>query len=243
MKNEHYQEQGSLLRPIKVNQAEILTWQLNSQMRHAGLVPASSNILDSRLRGNDGVNVFIRRSNKNEEITDMAFIELPSLDQVDPEVKERFDKIKAATGKLSDVWRILGVRLDIMDMTNHMIKTLLLADTELDAVIKEYIAIIVSIENGCSLCVGEHERISKMMGIPEEKINQLKEGVETADMDDAVKTLLRFCKKSAKEAYKVTQEDFNLLREKGYSDSQLLEAVTIVSFYNFMTTMTNALGA
>jgi hypothetical protein len=42
----------------------ILTRRLNSQVRHAGLDPASSPFLDSRLRGNDNGGVFIRRSNK-----------------------------------------------------------------------------------------------------------------------------------------------------------------------------------
>jgi hypothetical protein len=41
----------------------ILTWRLNSQLRHAGLDPASSVFLDSRLRGNDELRVFNRRSN------------------------------------------------------------------------------------------------------------------------------------------------------------------------------------
>jgi hypothetical protein len=41
----------------------ILTRRLNSQLRHAGLDPASSVLLDSRLRGNDELRVFIRRSN------------------------------------------------------------------------------------------------------------------------------------------------------------------------------------
>ena len=48
----------------------ILTWQLNSQLRHAGLDPASSVLLDSRplpakgqARGNNNLRVFIRRSN------------------------------------------------------------------------------------------------------------------------------------------------------------------------------------
>ena len=173
----------------------------------------------------------------------MAFIDLPDVEQVDKEVKKQFDKIKAVTGKISDLARILGVRPDIMDMTNHMVKTLLLSNTELDIKIKEYIAMLVSLENGCSVCVGEHERISKMLGIPEEEINQLKDGLENAELDDAVKKLLQFCIKSAKESYKVTQKDFDILREAGYSDSQLLETVTIVSYFNYINTMSNALGA
>jgi len=44
----------------------ILTWRLNSQRRHAGLDPASSALLDSRLRGNDESRVFVRRSNNKK---------------------------------------------------------------------------------------------------------------------------------------------------------------------------------
>jgi hypothetical protein len=38
----------------------LLTWRLNSQLRHAGLDPASSALLDCRLRGNDELRVFTR---------------------------------------------------------------------------------------------------------------------------------------------------------------------------------------
>ncbi len=43
--------------------SNLLTWRLNSQLRHAGLDPEPSVFLDSRLRGNDNCRVFNRRSN------------------------------------------------------------------------------------------------------------------------------------------------------------------------------------
>jgi hypothetical protein len=59
---------GSLLKDADVvfylgTRQYLLTRRLNSQLRHAGLDPASSTLLDSRLRGNDELRVFIRRSN------------------------------------------------------------------------------------------------------------------------------------------------------------------------------------
>jgi hypothetical protein len=44
--------------------SKLLTWRPNSQLRHAGLDPASSVFLDSRLRGNDNRDVSNRRSVK-----------------------------------------------------------------------------------------------------------------------------------------------------------------------------------
>jgi hypothetical protein len=54
----------------EISTSFLLTWRLNSQLRHAGLDPASSLFLDSRplpakgqARGNDNLLVFIRRGN------------------------------------------------------------------------------------------------------------------------------------------------------------------------------------
>jgi len=173
----------------------------------------------------------------------MAFIELPDMEQVDKSLKKQFDKVKAITGEVSELVRILGVRPDILDMTNHMVKTLLLSETELDITTKEYIAILVSLENGCSICVGEHERIAKLLGISDETVSRIKDGFENADLGGAEKKLLRFCKKAAKESYKVVREDFDLLRQAGYSDTQLLETVAIVGYFNYINVISNAMGA
>jgi len=173
----------------------------------------------------------------------MAFIELPDIETVDKPLKKQFDKVKAITGEVSELVRILGVRPDILDMTNHMVKTLLFSKTQLDIKIKEYIAILVSLENGCSICVGEHERIAKLLKIPDEVVSQIKDGFENTPLDEAEKKLLRFCKKTARESYKVIKEDFDLLRQVGYSDTQLLEAVAIVGYFNYINVISNAMGA
>jgi uncharacterized peroxidase-related enzyme len=172
----------------------------------------------------------------------MAYIELPDVETVDEPIKKQFEKVKAFTGEIGELVRILAIRPDILDMTNQMVKTLLFSQSELDINTKEYIAILVSLENGCTMCVGEHERIAKLLGIPEEHINKIKEGFESADLQETERALLRFCIKTAKESYKVTDEDFDRLRKAGYSDSQLLEAVALVSYFNYINTISNAMG-
>ena len=54
---------SSLMARYRRFKADISTWRLNSQLRHAWLDPASSLFLDPRLRGNDNQRVFNRRSN------------------------------------------------------------------------------------------------------------------------------------------------------------------------------------
>jgi len=172
----------------------------------------------------------------------MAFIELPDMETVDEPIKKQFEKVKEFTGEVGELVRILATRPDILDMTNQMVKTLLLSPSQLDMHTKEYIAILVSLENSCSMCVGEHERLSRLLGIPEEQIKQIKDGFENADLTEAQKLLLRFCIKAAAESYKTTAEEVAQLRKGGYTDSQILEAVALVGYFNYINTISNAMG-
>jgi len=173
----------------------------------------------------------------------MAFVTLPEIDGVDESIKKHFDTIKQVTGEVGETVRILALRPDILDATNTIVRTLLLSQTELEYETKEMIAILVSLENGCSMCVGEHERIAGVLGIAEEKINMAKQGLDALDSPEEKKSLLRFCVKSAKESYKTTNEDIDALKEMGYSDSQLLEAVAIVGYFNYINTIVNSMGS
>jgi len=83
-------------------------------------------------------------------------------------------------------------------MTNKMVNTLLVPQTGLDYETKEILAIAVSIENGCTICTGEHERIAKMLGIDAQKVEKVKQGIENADFPEHKKLLLQFLRKKCK---------------------------------------------
>jgi uncharacterized peroxidase-related enzyme len=173
----------------------------------------------------------------------MAFISLPDINAVDDYTRRVFIASKAITGEIGDTARILAIRQDIMKMTNVMIKTLLTSETELDYKTKEWIAILVSLKNGCEICVDEHKRIAKMLDITEEEINNAVANLRSADFPEKQRMLIQFCVKIAKDSYKVVREELDALRDVGYVDSQLLEAAAIVGYFNYINTITNAMGA
>ena len=173
----------------------------------------------------------------------MAYINLPDIDTVDEETKKRFEASKAVTGTVGETVRILAIRPDIFDATNKIVRTLLIEKTELDYETKELIAMLVSIENGCTMCAGEHERIAKLLGVAEERIQEVKEGIDSLNVQESKKQLLCFCKKATLNAHKVVKEDLDALREAGYTDSQLLEAVAIVGYFNYINTIVCAMGS
>jgi len=174
----------------------------------------------------------------------MAYIHLPPIDEVDESVRVQLEAVKKKAGEVGEIPRILSLRADIYNMTTMMLKTLLVSNTELSKPTKESIAILVSKLNGCLVCVGEHERIARMLGMTEKQVNDVLAGIENMDIPENEKALMEFCTKCAgKENYKMMQKDIDVLRNAGYSDSQILEATAVTAYFNYINTISNSLGA
>ncbi|RLB82231.1 MAG: carboxymuconolactone decarboxylase family protein, partial [Deltaproteobacteria bacterium] len=171
-------------------------------------------------------------------------IRVPEMNEIDQGIREQLEAVKQKTGEVGEIAKMLALRPDIYNATTAIFVTLMVRKTELDPHTKERIAILVSKENGCDMCVGEHERIARMLGMPQEQIDETLAGVDKMNIADKERVLLQFCIKSAgKENYKIVQGDIDKLRAAGYSDSQILEAVAIVGYFNYINTISNALGA
>ncbi len=174
----------------------------------------------------------------------MAYIRLPEFHEMEEGVRKALEALEERTGEIGENSRMLALRPDIFNATTVIFKTLMVNKTELDKHIKETLAILISNENGCKICVGEHERIAKMLGMPEEYVDAVLEGIEKMEIPEKERILYEFCLRCAsKENYKILKEDVEAVKAAGYSDSQILEAVTIVGYFNYINTISNSLGA
>jgi len=173
----------------------------------------------------------------------MAYIALPELDEMTPGVQDEARKMLDRTGSLGEIFKLLAVREDIYFATDGMVKRYLLAETELPYSTKERIALLVSLENNCKMCVDVHKGIAKMLGMSEAQINEVLDGIDNILCEESEKSLLRFCvRASAKDNYRMQEKDIDDVRAAGYSDSQILEAVAIVGYFNYINTLSNVFG-
>jgi alkylhydroperoxidase family enzyme len=63
------------------------------------------------------------------------------------------------------------------------------------------------------------------------------------DASDEEKELLRFCLRAAhKDNYKMTRADIEHLKSLGFRDSQIVEAVAITGYFNYINTLSNVFG-
>ena len=93
------------------------------------------------------------------------------------------------------------------------------------------------------MCVDVHKNIAKMLGMSEKQVDEVLDGVDSIECEDSEKILLNFCiRASQKDSYKMQQEDIDKIKEAGYSEAQILEAVAITGYFNYINTLSNVFG-
>jgi len=173
----------------------------------------------------------------------MAYITLPEFEEMAPAIQEKARPIMEKTGQLGEIFKLLAIDEKVYFATDMMVQKFLLDKTELSYDIKEAIALLISKENSCKMCVGVHKGIAKMLGLSEERIEQILEGIESIDTDEKEKALLRFCvRASQKDNYKMQKEEIDALKALGYTDVQIIEAVAITGYFNYINTLSNVFG-
>jgi len=173
----------------------------------------------------------------------MAHIKLPEFEEMTPAIQDKARPILEKTGKLGEIFKLLAIDEKVHFATDVMIQKYLLDETTLSYDIKESIALLISVENGCKMCVDVHKSIAKMLGLTQERIEQVLAGVESIDTDNKEKALLNFCiKASKKDNYKILKEEINVLKSMGWSDVQVIEAVSITGYFNYINTLSNVFG-
>ena len=173
----------------------------------------------------------------------MAYITLCKYEDMNPEIKEKATPILEKTGKLGEIFELLALDKDLYFATDTMVQNFLLKETRLNYNTKERIALLVSIDNNCTMCVDVHKNIAKMLGMSEQQVEETLGGIDAIDTDEKEKALLRLCLKAAsKESYKTTQEDIDHLKNMGWSELDILEAIRIAAYFNYINTLSNVFG-
>ena len=170
----------------------------------------------------------------------MAHIDLPEFEEMSQAVQEKAKPILDKTGSLGEIFKLLAIDENIYFATDGMIQKYLLDETSLSYDIKEAIALLISMENGCKMCVDVHKNIAKMLGLTDERIEEILQGVDAINTSEAEKALLNFCiKASKKDNYKILKEEIDALKDFGFTDVQIVEAVAITGYFNYINTLSN----
>ncbi|HEY0447737.1 carboxymuconolactone decarboxylase family protein [Actinophytocola sp.] len=166
-------------------------------------------------------------------------------DQATGRLAELYDEVKKATNLpfVPDMFRLVSTRPDLLEAVVAGYKGMYLGGV-LPRQTRELISAWTSKVNECPYCVGTHNFFFQAFGGPEETARAV-ESAESADdlpVEEKTKVLLRLLTKLSKEAYKVTDADWKVALEAGWTSEELLEAFFTSSMFNMITRMVDGLG-
>ncbi|CAG9179221.1 carboxymuconolactone decarboxylase family protein [Cupriavidus respiraculi] len=153
---------------------------------------------------------------------------IPALDlqTATGETAELFANIKRAVGKVPNAYAGIGTAspaaLANLLQTNAVLKKGALSARELEA-----INLAVSEASGCDYCVAAHTMTGKMAGYSAEQTRKLRAGAY--DDDPKIDALVRFALTLVKTSGTVPAPALAAVREAGYSDGQVVEAILAIT--------------
>jgi len=175
----------------------------------------------------------------------MTFIKTIPKEEAQSPLKELYQEIEDTIGmkKIPNGLMAASIDYDITKWVWQGEKNIMLRDSSIPRHLKEVIAIAVSKNNACKYCVGAHSMMLKAIGFDSKKIEELNIDYQSSSLSEKEKAVLDLALKVLNESYKILEKDHENLRTKyGMTDQQILEVITIASFFNFINRFVDALG-
>jgi AhpD family alkylhydroperoxidase len=113
----------------------------------------------------------------------MAQVKLVQDKDASPEVKAVFDDIRRSrnTDYVNNIWRALAVNPPLLKRFWSQMKQVMVEDSRIDPLTKEFIYLAVSITNNCEYCINSHIAAARKKGMDDQMLAELVELVALAN--------------------------------------------------------------
>ncbi|MGZ8903854.1 MAG: carboxymuconolactone decarboxylase family protein [Methylobacter sp.] len=107
---------------------------------------------------------------------------------------------------------------------------------------RELIITYTSGLNQCDLCYNTHKTVSKQLGVDEKVFDQLKTDIDSAQVDERLKPILRYVKKLTLTPDKITQVDAQQIFNAGWDEETFLDTIFLCTIVNCMNRFVSGVG-
>lgn len=130
-------------------------------------------------------------------------------------------------------------RLGPMDKASQVIMRGKSAFSEAE---REIMAAYVSGLNACAFCHGSHKAVAEQFGIKPQLIEQLVEDIDSTPIKESLKPVFHYLKKLTLSASKLTESDVERVKNAGWSEEALHEAILVGCLFNFYNRLLDGHG-
>ena len=112
----------------------------------------------------------------------------------------------------------------------------------LDRSMRELIITYTSGLNQCDFCYNTHKAVSEQLGIDEKVFDQLKTDIDSAQVDERLKPVLRYVKKLTLTPDRITQADAKQIFAAGWDEDVFLDVIFLCAVVNCMNRFVSGIG-
>jgi len=153
-----------------------------------------------------------------------------------------FAFFESRLGVVPNLFRAQTLRPDVIEAEARASDLIVANESVLLQAKKECILLVVAAANLNSYCVAAHCAMLRRLGLPPEESGQIAIDHHHADLTQADKALLDFALKLGLRPAEFQCDDIAHLREHGFNEEQILEAVVTTALGNFLNTLVAGLG-
>jgi uncharacterized peroxidase-related enzyme len=161
------------------------------------------------------------------------------------DVSVAYEEWRAQSGRqnMPGILKCFSHRPDFLREVISFSNTVHFSQGHLDRRTKEAIASWVSWLNRCPYWLDSHAYFLRVQGADEQTVQALTEGkLAETNLTDAERALLDYVAKVTEAAYRTTPEDVQTLRNHGWTEPQIAEAVYITAMFAFFNRVADAFG-
>ena len=173
----------------------------------------------------------------------MAFIDIIEPKDATGSLKEIYNDLKKKRGKLAQIHKIQSLNPETITAHMDLYMSVMFSKSPLSRAQREMMAVVVSAANDCEYCQQHHGQALNHYWKDRDRVEQLRDNYNKLDLNNVDTQLCQLAKVLTKNPNGV-DEDKHLqpLKNTGLSDRAILDAVLVISYFNFVNRMVLGLG-
>ncbi len=172
----------------------------------------------------------------------MSMLPLVNEEVATGEVAEVYKDIKRGfqIAFVPNFFKVQGGSPQVVAASWGLVNSILLNGNHVPRTIKEMIFVAVSVARRCVYCESANLAFCKLLGVDEQDRQALTEALDTL-LPRRTQDVVRFATKVATSPLDIGDEDYQVLREHGMSEAEIMEIISMASLATYATTMADAL--
>ena len=155
--------------------------------------------------------------------------------------KIAFKKLRDSGEAIPDILHLFRFKRRSTDHLVRFTEEVMRGPSPLSPGMRELIGAYFSKKNQCSFCSDAHAA-SAAGYLEEGLVDEVLRDVETSRLDAAHKALFRYIAKLAEHPSRITNSDISTLKDAGWSEEAIYDALTVASVFKFYNTWNNGSG-